>query len=663
MTTNLSSPSDALASVHWQHFIGLALRRIGLFLACFGVVMLLAIIYVIKTPRLYESTAAVQVETQEQRMFHSPDAQESTDDLKGDDVIKTIEQNLQNFSLFVDVANDPAIANDPNFLVGYPSKDLPADADDLARWIKSNTTVSARHGTRLIDVSVDHRVPEVAQKLVMSLINAFFIENAKQQTASQEAAASFLVNQSQEVKESLQKSENSLQVYRDALLLKDRIEDQQRVVDALRQRYRDKHPQLIQARALLTDLMQGFDHEFQKVASGNSSEGAYWAANRAAVQETTPADRTALELKLVEARANVLQLEVDTESALYDSVLKQGGGASVSRGSAATDVRLREAPNLPFKPSKPKRSLILAIGFVFGIVLGAAAVFGVNAIDSSIKTMIEAEELLGVPLLGAIPLFTTDEKGVGPPRPPASRKAGMIGSAGELVITNAPGSGAAEGFRSLRASIALLGKKDDHRSILFTSALPDEGKTFVSCNYALALAQTGLKTLLMDIDLRRPSVHRCFNLENRNGFVEMVTEGTKLEAAAYHDVAKNLDVLTSGARCPNPAELLSGTGFSEVLTNALKTYDRVVVDCSPVNLVSDALLIASSIQSVCLVIRAAKTQHRDALHALTLLQRAHVRLSGLVLNAVPPWSERLYPHYLGEKSAKYREAYTASYDK
>jgi Mrp family chromosome partitioning ATPase len=109
--------------------------------------------------------------------------------------------------------------------------------------------------------------------------------------------------------------------------------------------------------------------------------------------------------------------------------------------------------------------------------------------------------------------------------------------------------------------------------------------------------------------------------------------------------------------------LLSGTGFAEVLAVALTTYDRVVVDCSPVNLVSDSLLIASSLQSVCLVIRAAKTQRRDALHALNLLQRANIKLSGLVLNAVPRWTERLYPHYLGEKSAKYREAYTTSYGK
>jgi Mrp family chromosome partitioning ATPase len=141
----------------------------------------------------------------------------------------------------------------------------------------------------------------------------------------------------------------------------------------------------------------------------------------------------------------------------------------------------------------------------------------------------------------------------------------------------------------------------------------------------------------------------------------MVTQGLKLEDAVYHDVDKNLDVLTSGIRCPNPAELLSGTGFREVLAAALISYERVVVDCSPINLVSDSLLIASYLHSVCLVVRAAETNRRDALHALSLLERADIKLSGVVLNAVPPWSERLYPHYLGERSAKYRDAYRYVY--
>jgi succinoglycan biosynthesis transport protein ExoP len=656
-----SRTPERLGSVQWQQVVGLALRHLALFLGCLGTVLVLTIIYLFHAPRLYESVAALQVATQEQRQFRNPDEEASADDLKGDDVMKTIEQNLQSFSLFVDVANDPSANTDPNFLLGYPDPARPVDVDDVARWIKVNTTVSLRHGTRLIDIRIDHRDPRVAQKLVGALINAFFLENAKAQAATEQAAANFLVSQSEQVQGDLQKSENSLQIYKDALLLKDRIEDQQRVIDTLRQRYRDKHPQLIQARSLMADLMQTFNREFQKVATGKTSEATYWAAHASEIKALAPADRIPIELKLVEARANVLQMEVDTESALYDSVLKQHGSADVSSSASATQAQLEQAPDLPVHPAKPRKTITLAIGLIMGTLLGAAAVFGANAVDSTIKTMIEAEELLGAPLLGMIPLFAPVEKGVGPPRAPASRRAGMLGSRGDLVVLTDPGSGTAEGFRSLRAAVSLLGKGGGPRSVLFTSALPDEGKTFVSCNYALAVSQIGLKTLLIDLDLRRSSVHRLFNLENNKGFVEMVNEGLKLEAAAHRDVARNLDVLTSGGRCPNPAELLSGPGFTQVIQAAMKTYDRVVVDCSPVNLVSDSLLIASSIQSVCLVLRAAKTTRRDALHALTLLQRAGVELSGLVLNAIPPWSERLYPHYLGETSSKYREAYTQTY--
>ncbi len=657
-----SSVAEPSGSIHWQHIVGLALRRATLFAACFGAVLLLTIIYLLHAPRLYVSTGTLQVPTQEQRQFRSADdGNASDDDLRGDDVIKTIEQNLQNFNLFQDAASDPSLTSDPHFFDGFPSKVRPADPTDVAWWIQNHTHVNQRHGTRLIDISFEHLNAAVAQKTVFALINAFTLENARAKTSTEQAAATFLVNQSSQVSERLQGSENSLQIYKDTLLLKDRIEDQQRVIDTLRQRYREKHPQLIQARALMADLMKNFDNEFQKVANSHTSEGAYWASNRAEIAAAPAAVRTSLELKLVEARANVLQMEVDTESALYDSVLKQHGTADVSSAALASQVQVSQLPNLPAKPAKPRKTIILAVGTLLGLVIGSAAVFAANALDSSIKTTLEAEELLGFPVLGAIPLFVNEEKTKGPPRSAASRKAGMIGSRGGLVVQTEPGSGAAEGFRSLRAAVSLLGKSKDHRSILFTSALPDEGKTFVSCNYALAVAQTGIKTLLIDIDLRRPSVHEVFNLQNKNGFVEMVTQGLKLEDAVYHDVDKNLDVLTSGIRCPNPAELLSGTGFREVLAAALIRYERVVVDCSPINLVSDSLLIASYLHSVCLVIRAARTNRRDALHALSLLQRADIKLSGVVLNAVPPWSERLYPHYLGERSAKYRDAYRYVY--
>jgi succinoglycan biosynthesis transport protein ExoP len=647
--------------VNWNYLYLLGLRYKWLFGISFFGVLLAAIIFLLMSPKVYRATAVVQVEQQEQRAFKVNDKDDVGGDLKSDDIVKTIEQNLQSYSLFLDVVSLPAIAGDPNFTVGLSTKDRPIAASTLATWLQSNTRVALRRGTRLIDINVDHQVPAMAQKLAQAIVTQFIAENVRSQTSTQGTAVQFLVEESSHIKDSLQKSEDSLQTYKEALLLKDRIDDQQRVLDALRQRYREEHPQLIQAHTLMQDLLRDFDREFQKVLANSPSEAAYWAAHTGSLSSATPDERIQTELRLVTARANVLQKEVDTESALFDSVLKQMQEGDVTKEATPTEIRPVEPAALPIHPFKPRKSLILALGLAGGLLLGVFAVAVVNALDSSIKTTVEAEEQLGIPVLGAIPVVES-----GAPSKRASPRASENSDLGasktrSLVVQTDPGGAAAEGFRSLRASISLLGKAEDHRSILFTSALAGEGKTFTSCNYAVALAQGGLKTLLIDMDLRRPSVHSYFSLDNEIGLVDLITRGLDLKTAASPQVMKNLDVLISGSHCPNPAELLSGSDFPDLLKAALEKYDRVVIDSSPVNLVSDSLIVASHVDKVGLVIHAAETPRRAIQHALAQLRRAKIEPSGCVLNLIPPWSNRLiysYYSYNEKDGANYRRVYS-----
>jgi len=628
----------------WQLLWTAALPRLWLFFLCFFTVIILAIAYIIVAPKLYQSTATVQVEQAEQRVYKSTDKDDAAaDDLKGDDVIKTIEQNLQSYSLFLKVVTDPKIANDPDFRVGYPKTSTPPTPSDYADWLQKNTTVEARHGTRLIDITVFHQVPAMSQKLAQSIVDSFTEMNGEAQNLTEQSALKFLVTQSEEIKANLQKAEDSLAIYKDSLLVKDRVDDQQRVVDALRQRYRDKHPQLIQARMLLADLMQTFDTDFQKAIANSGSEATYWASKTNELSSVAPADRIPTELKLVEARSEVLQTQVDTEGALFDNILKQMREADVSQDAAPTEIRLVAPPLLPDlkKPAKPRKLIVLLIAFVGGSLLGVGAIAFVNSIDSSIRSAADAEALLGLPLLGLIPKVSSKKKGANL----------------ELIVASDPSSAAAEGFRSLRAVIDLLGKAEEHRTILFTSAVPGEGKTFVSCNHALALAQAGLTTLLVDTDLRRPSVHTRFNLENKIGFVEVVTQDLDLNEAVHFRVAKNLNVLTAGGRCPNPAELLAGSGFKETLTKALMNYDRIVFDCSPVNLVSDSLLIAGYVNTVCLVIRANSTPRQGPLYAVSMLRRINKEPSGFIMNAIPPRQDRHQLGYKGKNAGAYRQTY------
>jgi succinoglycan biosynthesis transport protein ExoP len=226
------------------------------------------------------------------------------------------------------------------------------------------------------------------------------------------------------------------------------------------------------------------------------------------------------------------------------------------------------------------------------------------------------------------------------------------------LVHEAPGGVIAEAFRNLRAALSLLGPEADRRLSLFTSALPDEGKSFTSANYALALAQQGHRVLLVDGDLRRPSIHKIFAKKDDNegaeaGVVDYLVGNVELKQAARLvatieneslNLAKSrepqapagqLFILAGGQMAPNPAELLSGECFKRLVSAALSEFDRVVVDSAPILAVSDTLLMIPHAQTTCMVVRAGKSPRHAINRALSLMSTAGVRPAGLVLNRLP----------------------------
>jgi capsular exopolysaccharide synthesis family protein len=225
-------------------------------------------------------------------------------------------------------------------------------------------------------------------------------------------------------------------------------------------------------------------------------------------------------------------------------------------------------------------------------------------------------------------------------------------------VDEAPGGVIAEGFRNLRAALSLLGPEVDRRLFLFTSALPDEGKSFTSVNYALALAQQGHRVLLIDGDLRRPSIHKVFakkgdSERSEAGVVDYLVGNVELKQAARLvatveseslNLSKSRDpkattgqlfILAGGQMAPNPAELLSGDCFKKLVAAAVREFDRVVVDSAPILAVSDTLLMIPHAQTTCMVVRAGKSPRNAITRALSLMSAAGVRPAGLVLNRLP----------------------------
>jgi len=230
------------------------------------------------------------------------------------------------------------------------------------------------------------------------------------------------------------------------------------------------------------------------------------------------------------------------------------------------------------------------------------------------------------------------------------------------VVVETPESPAAEAFRNLRAALALLGPEVERKVSLFTSAVPNEGKSFTSANYSLALAQQGYRVLLIDGDLRRPTLHKIFRFPSvRNhsdedtdlgvidcllgeadvasaarqipaGEVQIVDENIAVTGNILTATGGQLSVLAGGRKSPNPAEILAGPFFGRLIAEAATLYDRVVIDSAPILAVSDTLLMTPHVQTLCIVVRAAKTPHQAVSRAISLLAKSGIRPAGLVLN-------------------------------
>jgi capsular exopolysaccharide synthesis family protein len=194
----------------------------------------------------------------------------------------------------------------------------------------------------------------------------------------------------------------------------------------------------------------------------------------------------------------------------------------------------------------------------------------------------------------------------------------------------------AEMFRVLRASVSLLGNEQKRRITLFSSALPGEGKTLVSSNFALAAAQQGKRTLLIDLDLRKPAVHKIFGLKRDThhfGTTEVLSGQAKFEDGIFTDTgAEHLHIMLAGKQAPNPGELLNASTLTDFLETAVAAYDLVVIDSAPLLAVPDTRIIAPLADNFCLVIRANYAPKGAVRRAISILENDDNLPSGVILN-------------------------------
>ncbi|MCA1031303.1 CpsD/CapB family tyrosine-protein kinase [Bacillus timonensis] len=208
-----------------------------------------------------------------------------------------------------------------------------------------------------------------------------------------------------------------------------------------------------------------------------------------------------------------------------------------------------------------------------------------------------------------------------------------------------PKSPISEQYRTLRTNIEFSTVDEEMKSILITSAGPAEGKSTTTNNLAVVFAQQGKRVLLIDSDLRKPTAHYSFGVENHTGLTNVLTKQTSLEKAVYQTEQENLFLLTSGPIPPNPAEMLGSRAMDELLEQIYAEYDLVVFDTPPVLAVTDAQVLANKCDGVALVVRSGKTENDAALKAKELLMNAKAKLLGVVLNNKKQKESQYYYYY------------------
>ena len=217
-----------------------------------------------------------------------------------------------------------------------------------------------------------------------------------------------------------------------------------------------------------------------------------------------------------------------------------------------------------------------------------------------------------------------------------------------VTITN-PRSPISEAFRTLRTNLEFSSLDKPIRSMVVTSAAPEEGKSTTLANLAVTIAQAGKKVILVDCDLRRPSLHQIFNARSAPGFTDVMRDDTLMQKPPLQDTSvANLRLLTSGTIPPNPAELIASRRMGEVIAALQQLADVILFDAPPVIAVTDGAVLASKVDAVLLVVSAGRTKREHAKKAKALLEKVNAHLIGTVLNNVKGEAS-LYQYYASEE--------------
>ena len=682
----------------WRYYLHVVLERWWLVCLCLLLGAILSVFLISREKTLYGARAVLFIETQREQVLDGRMQAVRDDEIRSIDMINTIVETLNSYPMAERVAKRLELASDPAFIKAIDwdaEKDgamtVNAAAGSLGGMVKS----TYREMTRLIDVIARTRDPQISTKLANGYADEYLRMLLEQTTDATKAASQFLVEEAGRLGEKMRLAEEAMQSFRErerAASLETMVKEAQmtidqttadiqeaetfirqldadlaavsgsggstetllrlpsvgndprvaqlsaqitaleREMDEMTRRYRPDHPAFTATKTRLNALRGDLSQLAVEVVGQLETRRAQAETQLESLRKKrADAEQRLLEITGKSVEYNTLSRNLEADKALYDSVLARLKEVDVTSGLTDQSITIQErAMGAGPVPSQTLKYIIL--GVFGGLAAGVALAFALNYLDPSLRTIDQVEQRTGVGVVASVPLIKSRgpvSGGAGVNLPSVSDRRGVV----------------AEAFRTMRATLAMISGRDKHRVFLITSAIPGEGKTFTSSNFAATLAQQGFRTLLIDADLRKPSVSKLFFNENlQPGLSEVLMGSAPLDQAIVPTKVENLSVLPAGGIAPNPSELLAHAQFDEIVQKLKEQYDRIVIDSSPVLAVRDPLLLAKSVDACCLIVRAGRSPSKASVQAVRLLAEAETPASGIVLNSVRHGNSAYYAY-------------------
>ena len=387
-------------------------------------------------------------------------------------------------------------------------------------------------------------------------------------------------------------------------------EDQAKYQDQLRI-YKPAFPAMLQLHAKLDEMQKQI--AARSAVLRDSVHGTYQAAK---ARETLLRQRVGdlrqqvLDLEQRSIRYNILKREVDTNRQLYEAILQRYKEIGVAGGVGINNISVVDRAEPPLARYRPRAKFNLAIGLLLGLFAGIAAALLLDHLDDTVHAAADAEQKLGLAVLGIVPLART-------------------GTPGEAMRD--PRSALAESYRSARTALQFATSDGVPRTLLVTSTRPGEGKSTSVFALAQSFAQMGRRVLLIDADLRNPAQHNLGSLDNSRGLSNVLAGALAWREVVIAGEAGAHDLIACGPLPPNPAELLAGPRLATLLEEARRDYDLVILDSPPVLGLADALVLGHLADGTLLVIEAGGPRVDHVRDALKRLRASRTRVIGALL--------------------------------